>query len=244
MKAVICTPTISKPLQACVDAMVASAPALEAAGIEQGLVIEPGPYISANRAAMLRKALDADADTIVFIDHDLSWRPQDLVTLIETPGEVVAGLYRYKKDEEEYMGAWDLDAEGSPVGQFAEGTRTLVLRASRIPAGFMKITRAGVERFMRAYPRLCYGSPIAPAVDLFNHGAHEGVWWGEDYAFSRNWTDCGGDIWVIPDLDLTHHSDTAAYPGNLHDFLQRCPGGAKDPASNPRGLAQPQGPHG
>lgn len=231
MKAVICTPTIVKPLQAYVDAMAASAPALEAAGIEQGLVFEVGsPYISAARASMLRKALDADADVIVFIDHDLSWRPSDLVTLIETPGEVVAGLYRYKKDDEEFMGAWDLEADGRPVGQLAEGTKTTVLKASRIPAGFMKITRAGVERFMRAYPQLCYGSPIAPGIDLFNHGAHEGVWWGEDMAFSRNWIDCGGEIWVIPDLELTHHTADQAFVGNLHQYLMRQPGGALDPA--------------
>ena len=57
------------------------------------------PYISAARATMLRKALDAKADVIVFIDHDLSWRPGDLLKLIETTGDVVGGTYRFKQDE-------------------------------------------------------------------------------------------------------------------------------------------------
>lgn len=30
---------------------------------------------------MLRKALDAQADVIVFIDHDVSWAPGDLLKL-------------------------------------------------------------------------------------------------------------------------------------------------------------------
>lgn len=225
-KVALCTPTITKPFPAYVAAMEASVPALEAAGIAHGLVFETGnPYISAARATMLRKALDGGYDEIVFIDHDLSWRPEDLVTLIQTPGDVVAGLYRFKKPDEEYMGALAYDASGRPTGRNAGEAETLVLHAERIPAGFMKITRAGVERFMRAYPGLCYGSPISPSVDLFNHGAHEGVWWGEDYAFSRNWLACGGELLVIPDLELTHHSADAAFPGNLHRWLLKRPGG-------------------
>jgi hypothetical protein len=62
-------------------------------------------------------------------------------------------------------------------------------------------------------------------VDLFNHGAHEGVWWGEDYAFSRNWLALGGELWIVPDLNLTHHGPDTVYPGNFHNFLRRQPGG-------------------
>lgn len=229
-RVVFCTPTISKPHLAYMAAMEASVPALEAAGIDHRLIFEVGcPYISAARATMLRKALDDGAEAIVFLDHDLSWRPEDLVALAQTPGQVVAGLYRFKKDDEEYMGALVYDGEGRPTGRHAEGTETLVLNAERVPAGFMKITREGVRRFMRAYPHLCYGDPIAPHVDLFNHGAHEGVWFGEDFSFSRNWLACGGELLVIPDLSLTHHTPEAAYPGNLHRFLLAQPGGSEDP---------------
>lgn len=225
-----CTPTISKPLPAYLDAMEASIPALEAAGIDHRMVFEIGsPYISAARATMLRKALDDGAETVVFLDHDLSWRPEDLVALVTTPGDVVAGLYRFKKDDEEYMGTLALDSAGRPRGRIAEGTTTLVLHAERVPAGFLKITRQGVARFMRAYPELQYGDATSPHIDLFNHGAHEGVWWGEDYAFSRRWLGCGGELLIIPDLELNHHSADRAYAGNFHNFLMRCPGGAFDP---------------
>lgn len=229
MKAAILTPTIRRPHPAYVAAIKAAVPALEAAGIGQvGGFTVGNPYISAARAEMLHKALQTDVDCYVFIDHDISFPPEHLIKLIQTPGEVVAGDYRFKKDDEEYMGELERDAFGRVVGGMAG--ETLVLKAERIPAGFLKVTRVGVERFMRAYPHLCYGSPIAPAVDLFNHGAHEGVWWGEDYAFSRNFRAAGGDIRVIPDLDLTHHSEDQAYVGNLHQFLMRQPGGALDPA--------------
>jgi hypothetical protein len=93
------------------------------------------------------------------------------------------------------------------------------VKAEWIPAGFLKVEATAIDAFMGAYPELCFGPRYAPSVDLFNHGAHEGVWWGEDYAFSRRWRDMGGEIWVIPDLDITHHSKASSYPGNFHKFL-------------------------
>lgn len=170
---------------------------------------------------MLRQALDAKADVIVFIDHDLSWRPQDLLRLIETEGDVVSGTYRYKKEPEEYMGRLIPDPQGKPIVR-DDGC----IKAFCVPAGFLKITRKAVNRFIEAYPELTYGEKCNPHVDLFNHGAHKGVWYGEDYAFSRNWIDIGGEIWVIPDLQLDHHTTTEAYPGNFHEFLLRQPGGS------------------
>jgi len=224
VRVAFCTPTITKPFPAYLEAMEASIPLLDAAGLDHQIVFEvANPYISAARSTMLRKAMDASADIVVFIDHDMSWAPGDLLKLIQTSGDVVAGVYRFKKDDEEYMGA--LSGGDRPIVR-DDGA----LQGHRIPAGFLKVTKAAVERFMRAYPHLCYGSPLAPAVDLFNHGAHDGVWWGEDYAFSRNWLACGGDIWIVPDLDLAHHSATDVYPGNFHKFLLRQPGGSNDPA--------------
>lgn len=218
-KIVIATPSLAGPTEPYTRALAGSAPLLENAHFIQEV---GNPYISAARATMLRKAMDGQADVVVFIDYDLSWKPEDLLTLINTPGEVVAGTYRFKKDEEEYMGGWHTDATGRPVLR-DDGC----IKAHRIPAGFMKITKEAVDKFMRAYPELIYGSRYAAAVDLFNHGAIDGVWYGEDYAFSKRWTEKCGDIWMIPDLDISHHSADREFPGNLHEYLMRQPGGSK-----------------
>ena len=222
MKVAICTPTISQPYPQYLDALEASAAVLDGAGIEHQTVFKVGcPYISHARAEMLRQGIDADCDTFVFIDHDLSWRPEDLVKLIQTKGDVVAGTYRFKKDEVEYMATVETMADGRPQVR-SDGC----IRADKVPAGFLKITLDGVRKFMRRYPELLYGHPERVSVDLFNHGAHGGVWYGEDYSFSRRWREID-DIWLIPDLQLDHHSSTQAYPGNFHEFLMRQPGGSK-----------------
>lgn len=227
MKVVLATPTYTRPHPACLAAVERAVPALEAAGIDHHAVYEvKNPYISAARATMLRKALDAQADAVVFIDHDVSFRPQDLVRLIQAPGEVVAGLYRFKADEETYMGTIHVDRDGRPIVR-DDGC----IKARLMPAGFLKVTKEAVDRFMAAYPELCYGPRYNLSVDLFNHGARNGLWIGEDYAFSQRWEECGGEAWIVPDLDLTHHEGDDAYPGNFHSFLLRQPGGSEAQAA-------------
>lgn len=218
MKVVFCTPTIKKPYPQYLDAMEASIPLVKEKWDEASAYEVGSPYISHARSGLLRRALDVKADVIVFIDHDLSWKPSDLVTLLETEGDVVAGTYRFKKDETEYMGSWFCD-DGRPQMR-DDGC----IKAEMVPAGFLKVTRHAVAKFMLKFPDLIYGDPINPSVDLFNHGAWGGVWWGEDYSFSRRWREIG-DIWLIPNLDLCHHGDKP-YPGNLHEYLLRLPGGS------------------
>lgn len=222
-KVAFCCPFLVRPTEHFVSSLEASVPLVEKAGWEHGLITETGnPYISGARATMLRKALDAKADAVVFIDYDLSWRPEDMLKLLDTEGDVVAGTYRFKKIDEEYMGGWITDANGIPLLR-EDGC----FRATRVPAGFLKVTKEAVDKFMRTYPELMYGPMYNASVDLFNHGAIDGVWIGEDYAFSKRWVEKCGEIALIPDLNIDHHSPDEAFPGNLHEFMLRQPGGSE-----------------
>jgi hypothetical protein len=219
-------PYPERPYKATVDSLKAEVPLIEAAGWEHALVCEIGnPYISAARATMLRKALNAQATHVFFLDHDVSWKPGDLLKVLETEGDVVAGTYRFKKEEVEYMGGIAGDVLGRPVVRESDGA----LKALLIPAGFLRITRNCVNKFMERFPELCYGEFCNPSVDLFNHGAHNRRWFGEDYSFARRWTeDCGGEIWIVPDIDVAHTDGAGkAYHGNFHQYLLRCDGGSK-----------------
>jgi len=224
-KVIFCVPTIKGPYPAFLEALAASIPLIVEAGWDEGCVYEVGnPYISAARNIMLRKALDAKADVIVFLDHDLSWEPGDLLKLIETDGDVIAGTYRFKDaSAEKYMGKLAVVPGTMRPIQRDDGC----IKATSIPAGFLKITRATVNRFIDDYPELCYGEKCSPHVDLFNHGAMDGIWYGEDYGFSYRWTKAGGDIWIRPDLDIAHHLPGEVFPGNFLEFMLRQPGGAK-----------------
>lgn len=217
MKVIFATPSVSGPTKPYLRSLKASIPLIKKAGWKEGYVQEIGnPYISSARAILTRRALDANPDYIVFLDYDLSWKPNDLLTLLNTAGDVVAGTYRFKQEEENYMGAVLSGQDGTPI-VYEDGT----LAADRVPAGFLKISVKAIEKFMKSYPHLMFGPRRSPSIDLFNHGAHEGVWYGEDYAFSRNWVDCGGKIFIVPNLDIAHHSLDKVYKGNFHKFLMK-----------------------
>lgn len=223
-KVVFCIPPYpSRPYQVTVDSLKAEVPLIEAAGWEHAMVAEIGnPYISAARATMLRKALDAKATHVFFIDHDVSWEPGALLKVLETEGGLVCGTYRFKKDEEVYMGTIKVSPDGRPISR-DDGA----LAAENGPAGFLKIERWAVNKLMERYPELCYGERSAPHFDLFNHGAHNYRWWGEDYACCRRWTDIGEQFWIVPDVNVAHHTTESAYHGNFHQFLLRQPGGSE-----------------
>jgi len=232
-KVVFCIPTRKKPHPAFLKALEDSLPLIEAAGYEHAMCAETGnPYISAARATCLKAALKANADIIVFLDDDVSWEPSALVKLIQTPGDVVAGTYRCKQPETEinYMGKVLQDEQGRPTVMREDGC----LEASQVPAGFLKVTRNCIDVFMRGRPDLCYGPIWDLSVDLFNHGAYKGLWWGEDYAFCRNWRDLGGKIWLIPNINVDHNEwdpdkQPQVYKGNFHEYLLKQPGGVNGP---------------
>lgn len=223
MKVVFCCPVVNRPYPQFVESLERSIPVIKAAGWDEGFVHElNNPYIGGARSAMLRKALDAKADVIVFLDYDLEWPAEDLLKLIETEGPVIAGTYRCKIEEMQFMGALYSGPDDRPIVR-ADGC----VKASVAPAGFLKVTKDAVDEFMKAYPELCYGPRYHQSVDLFNHGAHEGLYWGEDYAFCRRWREKCGELWIQPNLSLTHWLGDKPHPGNFHQFLLRQPGGSE-----------------
>lgn len=219
----LCCPFLSRPTMPLLDSLEKAVPLLQERGWKDVFIQNQGsPYISHARATLLRRALDTGAEVIVFLDYDMSFEPKDLLALIESPDDVNAGTYRFKKDEVEYMATINTHADGRPIVR-EDG----LIHADRVPAGFLKVTKKAVQHFMRSYPELLFGDPDHYSVDLFNHGAINGVWYGEDYAFSKRWNEAGGKIWLLPNLNLDHNSEDKVYKGNFHEFLMEQPGGSK-----------------
>lgn len=217
-KVVFCVPVYPKPFKETEAAIAAERELLTAAGWQSDTRWHVGcPYISAARSALLRSAVDADATDIVFVDQDISWAPGAALRLLETDGGIVAGTYRYKDDAtEKYMGALMSSPQGRPLTR-ADGC----VDAIWAPAGFLKATRSAVNQMMKAHPELIYGEPLTPGFDLFGHGVMDGDWCGEDVAMCKRWRGLGEKVWIVPDLDITHHAVGKTYPGNLHKFLLR-----------------------
>ena len=184
-------------------------------------------YVQTARNDLVFEFLKSDADVLLFLDDDVSWNAADALKLVESNDDVIAGIYRLKTEQEGYPVVIRTNGQHRPLVR-ADGC----ISAACVATGFLKISRKCIEKMVANYPQYKYAEYvdrefIENKYDLFPQGVHGGRWVGEDFAFCRLWTQLLGEIWVMPDMDLTHHGATE-YKGNYHQFLLKQKGGSDD----------------
>lgn len=182
-------------------------------------------YVSMARNMLVSQFMATPCTDLLFIDADMGWQPDAAWRLLQHDREIVAGLYRYKIPEESYPGWLYTGADERPL---ATGG---LLRMDTAPTGFMRISRAAIERMIAAYPeRELARKDGAPRIwDFFGTERVERTWWGDDTRFCQLFQQAGGTIWADPDLTFVHVG-RVAFEGNFHAFMKRQPGGVDDPA--------------
>jgi hypothetical protein len=180
------------------------------------------------RNVLIAKFMASDCTDLVMIDADLAWGMDALMALLKAPVELVAGVYRFKNDNERY-----------PI-RYLDGAQALevtddIAEVAEVPLGFARINRAGVERMIEAHKRRTYRHSSAP--DLICHllfdleyrefadgEMHNGVYgdyWGEDYVFCNKFREAGGRVYIIdPEIELTHIGKKS-YTGSLGGYLRK-----------------------
>jgi hypothetical protein len=169
-------------------------------------------YVQTARNQIVKHFLDSDADVLFFLDDDISWPAGAALKLIETPGEVVAGVYPLKSEPLSFPVVIHTTPADCPV-QRADGC----VAAAAVPTGFLCIHRSALERMVAAYPGQRYVcDDLGEMYDLFPQGVHGGRWIGEDFAFCRLWREIGGEMWVQCNITFTH----AGRSGNFMAYLR------------------------
>ena len=169
------------------------------------------------RAIMVQKFLDSDGTDLVFVDHDVSWQEGALLRLVDAPVDCVAGIYPQRKDPITYTVQW--------VPERAElwaDPETGLLEVAGVPAGFMRMTRAMLERMVDAYPESEFyveSLPEKKAYALFASWRDGKMKYGEDYSFCRRWREIGGTVWVDPEIKMGHVGNKT-FQGHLGDWLR------------------------
>lgn len=124
--------------------------------------------------------LPTECDYLVFIDADMGWEKGGLIKLLETPGDIVGGLYRSKSKGKHYPYQGKLNGEA-------------ICEVDGVPTGFMKISRRAIHRILADFPK-----PFSPMYD--EHGRE----WGEDLAFCNRAKSCGLSITARTDIRFDH----------------------------------------
>jgi len=216
------------------DSLEATVKLMKANGIESCLGLIVGcSYVQMARNGLARQFLENESfDRLFFFDEDMSWEPEAVLAAIRADKDIVAGVYPMKFNpvadeatDTSFSVVLYCDDNGFPLceGEF--------LLAKRAMTGFMCIKRGVFEKMQTAYPEQKYrhralGEKEAKDwFDFFPQGVHNGLWFGEDFAFCEQWAKLGEKIHIMPDILFGHHGKDRSYYGNFLKYLQQRPGG-------------------
>lgn len=172
--------------------------ALSAAGIQSAyLLLQGNCHVDDARNTVIRDFLDTDCTEMVFLDADVSWEPEQLVTLCAYDCDIVGGVYPYRRDgQDEKMpvrnipGVFILDDKG-------------LLEVEGLPTGFLRIKRHVIEAMVKGCVTFSKdnGKPIPL---LFERDIYNGGRRGGDIGFCMKWRDMGGRLYAAANLRLGH----------------------------------------
>ncbi len=153
---------------------------------------------------------------MVFIDADIAWNPTDVVRLLTSGKDFVAGVYKRKTEQTTF--AFDHDGSES------------LTEVSGVGMGFTAFTRQFALKMIEAYPELIFcGDDGLQDYALFLPMIDERHRWrSEDYAVCDRWRKIGGKVSIIPDIDLTHFGNRS-WSGSLLDDITEFAQGGKPP---------------
>lgn len=160
-----------------------------------------------------------NASDLFFIDDDLGWDPYAALRILESPKDVVAGLYPEKCDGDHFPGELNFGEPGDGRFTVEDG----LFLANYVPGGFLRIKRHVLELMAArsAVYKIATPQGFREEYDIFQTGACEdGQWWGEDYQFCQRWRAMDGKIWIDPDATF-HHSGRKRWTGSVADQLRK-----------------------
>lgn len=177
-------------------------------GIEYDIIFcAQGAIISKNRSLLIEDFMAGDGTDFMFLDFDIGFPPSALLELLKRPEEIVGGVYPNKiQVDDDYPVTLEADSENRAIAS-SDG---VLLKAKRLPTGFMRIKRSAIEKMIEAYPQLKWTEhwrhqgQIHELYDLFRHVDMDGKWTGEDFGFCDRWRAIGGELWAYPNINFIH----------------------------------------
>jgi len=191
---------------------------------DTNMVVNPIVFeslISRGRNAAAAFALQDDFSHLLFIDSDITFEPNDVFKLIEADKDIAVGVYpkkyysRHKmeslvkhaphvfNDKNEWRAlATDFSSECG-ANALDKARRGEIFTVDYAATGFMLIKTG-------------YMSAGDNFYDFFPVGVNQSnkKYESEDYGFCQLWRSLGGQIHVIPSINLTH-TGRNHYPGNI-----------------------------
>ncbi|CCE11738.1 conserved hypothetical protein [Bradyrhizobium sp. STM 3843] len=196
---------------------------------------------------------DPTATHLLFVDADIGFTPQQVFRLIESGGDMVAGVYPIKRVN------WNKAKRAIHTGRPDVPSAALdyVLEIDNpdhvvVVNGFARVRYAGTGFLMirrRVLETMCAHPGYAPLQFFREHSDDAlagnpnrfalfecmidpatGTYLSEDFAFCKRWTDLGGQIWADLDSRLDHVGPSVFHGNVASQFAPAAAATAADAA--------------
>lgn len=178
------------------DSFVKTKVLLEKKGYHVEYLILPGDaIIQRARNVIFKHAYDGKYDYLVFIDSDIRWKPEDMLTLLRNKKDIVAGAYRLKSDKHETYAFKKLES--------GERTKNLV-EIDFAGTGFMAISWKCIKKMVEISPSYHDGihKDQKKVFDIIV--GEDGTLNGEDTYFCRTARKAGFKVFLDKRITVDH----------------------------------------
>ena len=170
--------------------------------------------------ALSKFANDPEATDFLNIDSDHSWSADAVIRLLLHPELVVAASYKMTNAWDSYTGVIVRDEDGDVRGKWDEQDKTArLLAADRIPAGFMRLKKEVLQKYIEAHPDDYWMDGDRKVYRFFWNEVKDHVFTGMDFCFSDKLKALGYDLWIDPNLKINHWGVTK-FEGHLDQYLR------------------------
>lgn len=172
--------------------------------------------IADGRNFLVEDFLKSECDKMVFLDSDITFAKGSLIQLATKPVDFVAGCYRHKKIGESYP----IDFKKGEMWADKNG----LIAVEKVPFGFVCLTREVFKKFDEKFPERKNKNFGLASTAYFQLPVVDGILWGEDFMFCKEWNEMGETIYLDPEIELTHWGSLPIpYKGHIGNWLKSQP---------------------
>lgn len=166
------------------------------------------------RNQLAQDFMDSSADRLVFLDSDITFPAGSIVKIANQPVDFVGGAYRYKIETEAYPVGWITSRPELHASEHG------LLEVATVPGGFVSLSRNVFETLKREHPGRSYEHFGKVAHGYFQMPFMNGHLYGEDSCFCKEWREAGGQVWLDPEITLTHWDFNKPFIGHIGKWLK------------------------
>jgi hypothetical protein len=138
-------------------------------------------------------------DSVLWIDSDIEWRPDDVFRLLDSTKDIISGLYQLNPSGRVAVNIHDNEGRATVVNKVEFLLHDDPVEVDGVGFGFVAIK----SKVFEVVPRPWF---------LIDRARLEGIDFdinvGEDYSFCNNAKKAGFKIWIDPKVKVKHHKET------------------------------------